>query len=270
MKITKIIFGYLLYKLVYKILEKRIKYNENINKNFDEIKNELLNLKNELKINKENNIENNNKELVVKKFEKKSNINLKSIYEKIFNKKNNEMKNDINEMKHNDIIILSDNKDNILLSDIDNFLKYNFKTEENKKYKIKCTFECFNIKNIKLVITNNVKRFVYNYENIKFRVRDEEDEDMEDENINKFEFILDNNEFDKNEINIYIIFVPLGLDEKIKIHNYKIEVYEKSTYKNINAMMIYNINDHIQPLYIDKKNILDYEEYINESSVFFI
>jgi hypothetical protein len=265
MKITKIIFGYLLYKLVYKILEKRIKYNENINKNFDEIKNELLNLKNELKSNKENNIENNNKELVVKKFEKKSNINLKSIYEKIFNKKKmDEIKNN----KMNDIIVLCDNKDNILLSDINNFLKYNFKTEENKKYKIKCTFECFNIKNIKLVITNNVKRFIYNYENMKYKNREEEDKD--DENINKFEFILDNNEFDKNEINIYLIFVPFELDEKIKIENYKIEVYEKSIYKNINAIMIYNINDHIQPLYIDKNNILDYEEYINESSVFFI
>jgi hypothetical protein len=278
--------------LVYKILEKKIKYNENIKKNFDEIKNELLNLKNELKKNKINNDENRNLSLVIKKFEKKSNLNLKNIYDKIFNKKNIESIKS-NDLKNIDKLILIDNKDNIFLDDIDNFFKYNFKTNKNKKYKIRCTLDCSYVKNIKLIITNNVKRFVYNYENMKFKYIDEDENIDENENINeeeniekeiieeskyvnynekinKFEFILDNNEFDENEINIYLIFVPLVIDKKINIYNYNIEVYEKSINRNIDAMIIFNINDYIQPLYIDKINILDYSEYINESSVFFI
>ena len=53
------------------------------------------------------------------------------------------------------------------------------------------------------------------------------------------------------------------------INNLNIQIIEKSK-NNDNSIIIFNINEIYNPIYINQNNILDYKEYNNESSVFFI
>jgi len=227
------------------------------------------------KINKMNNIKNyiNKKEkekvnkyaLVVYKHKKKSNYNLKEIYDNFFSKKDQNFKKEridenilstFNRKKFEDNIILSEKKDNIILNNINNFLIFNFDVKENNFYKIKCYINTINIKNIKLIISNENKRFIYDCS------------ENDNDNINIFEFILDNNNFENNEnISLYLMFY--NDNDNIIINNLNIEIIEKNINNN-NPIIIFNINEIYNPIYINENNILDYKEYNDESSVFFI
>ena len=270
MNISKIIITGYIINLIYKFIKKR-----NLNKKENNYVDEELIFKKKLKKNSKKN--NCNKEddinkyaLIVYKHKKKSNYNLKDVYDNFFNKKNHNIKkekidknilNTFNYTKLEDNIIFNDKKDNIILNNIDNFLIFNFDVKENNFYKIKCYLNTININNIKLIISNENKRFIYDCS--------ESDLLNDNDNINIFEFILDNNNFENNEnISLYLMFYNNNTNNMI-INNLNIEIIEKNKNNN-NSIIIFNINEIYNPIYINENNILDYKEYNDESSIFFI
>lgn len=199
--------------------------------------------------------------IVLYKPKKQSNYNLKDIYNNFFKEKNT-MKNDNNNfmsMKDN-LVILSESKNNILLDEINNFIIYNFESKKNNYYKIKCKLVINSIKNIKLIITDTKKKFIYDYlENNPI-----------DNNINEYSFILDYNNFDiDDKIYIYIIFYDEN-NKDVNVDNISIEITENKIYDNNNSILIFNINGKYDPIYLNTTNILDYSKFIDTSSVFFI
>jgi len=57
------------------------------------------------------------------------------------------------------------------------------------------------------------------------------------------------------------------------INNFNLDIYEKcvKNKKNLyDPIIIFNINDKSDPIYIDNKNIIDFKKYNNENTVFFI
>ena len=197
--------------------------------------------------------------LVIYKPKKVSNYNLKDIYNNFFNKIPHKIDKNIDTNyieKFSPVtknkIILSEIKDDIVLDESNNFLIYNFESLKDKFYKIKCNIAINNIKNIKLVITDNKKKFIYNY--------------LEEDIIYNYSFILNHCYFNEDSpIYIYIFFY----DDYIKINNISMEIIENNIDKISDAIIIFNINDKYIPLFMNGSNILDYEEYDN-SSLFFM
>jgi hypothetical protein len=205
----------------------------------------------------------NNCEIVLykDKDKDKSKYLLNDIYDNFFNNKIYKIddisidKNLINIETSNNII-LNDTQNNILLNKIDNFIIYNFQTKKNVYYKIKCKLKTNFLKNIKLIISNNKKRFMYN--------------SMEYNCINKiyeYGFILDYNIFDTDDlIYIYLLFYN-DENKDFLIDSIFIEVIENTLIQKNNSIIIFNVNNKYNPIYSNTQNILDYTE---ESSIFFI
>ena len=107
-------------------------------------------------------------------------------------------------------------------------------------------------------MSNENKRFIYDCSELN-----------DNDNISTFEFILDNNNFENNEnISLYLMFYNDN-DNNMIINNLNIEIIEKNKNNN-NCIIIFNIDEIYNPMYINENNILDYKEYNDESSVFFI
>jgi len=280
MNISKIIIAGYIINLIYKFIKKR-NLNKEENNYIDEelifekksIKKNNRKYNNEYNKNEYNKNEYNNKNednkyaLVIYKHKKKSNYNLKDVYDNFFNEKKKNLKkgkidqnilNTFNYKKNEDVIIFSEKKNNIILNNIDNFLIFNFDVKENNFYKIKCYLNGININNIKLIMSNENKRFIYDCSELN-----------DNDNISTFEFILDNNNFENNEnISLYLMFYNDN-DNNMIINNLNIEIIEKNKNNN-NCIIIFNIDEIYNPMYINENNILDYKEYNDESSVFFI
>ena len=112
-----------------------------------------------------------------------------------------------------------------------------------------------NIENINLKISNNNEEFVYNIE--------------ESSKINKFSFVLDNNQFNNENISINLFFY--NNNKKIDINNFYIEIIEKPILKAIDPIIIFNVNNNYNPIYIDTCNILDFIDYnMNDDYLSFI
>jgi len=273
MNISKIIITGYVINLIYKFIKKKFLNKENnyISEEiiFENKKNSKSNNKiNDSKINDSKINDINKYALVVYKHKKKSNYNLKDVYDNFFNKKikkeiiHENILNTFNYKKNEENIIFSDKKDNLILNNIDNFLIFNFDVKENIFYKIKCYLNAINITNIKLIISNENKRFVYDCSNF--------DNDLLNNNINIFEFILDNNNFETNEtISLYLMFYNNNNNNNMVVNNLNMEIIEKNINNN-NSIIIFNINEIYNPIYINENNILDYKEYNDESTVFFI
>jgi hypothetical protein len=190
-------------------------------------------------------------------------INNNSIDLELFNLSKEELKKN----SKKDIIIeniLLDNKDTDIIikqNNINNFLIYKFETNNNFLYKINCEINVNNIENIKLVITDESKKFIYDYKkNI-----------VNYNTINNYQFILDNNQFtfdNKKIIYCYLFFD--NKNEEINIKNISFNVIEKSIIKSVDSIIIFNINNKSYPLFTDTCNILDYIKYTDNSPVFFI
>ena len=205
----------------------------------------------------------------------KNKYNLFEIYDNFINKKKKKLVVDmdlsllkntpvnctVDDLNNNrkDIIIHTENKINIELDSINNFIIYNFESKENCYYKIKCKLYTQNVKNIKLIISNDKKRFVYDFC----------EHNLIDKEINEYGFILDNNIFENSEkISVYVIFCDIY--NSIKINNIFIEITEKKIDCKNDPIIIFDVNGNYYPLYFTVSNILDYIEYTNKNSVFFI
>ena len=260
MKLHKIIIGLCIGKIIYNTVKKHIKKN---NIKDSDIKDSDVN--NTVSYESENS-------LVVYKHKKISSYDLKDVYNNFFNNMkydkiyennnlNNKMNNDNlnNNMKNeiqssNNLII----KTNIELYDTNNFIHETFYIEKDKIYKILCKIDCVNVKNIKLILSNETKRFVYENNIIK--------------HIEKYTFILDNNIFsDSENIHLYLFFEPI-VNDNIKITNFYLDISDNNlkNYTFSNPIVIFNINDKYEQLYSNTKNILDFTDYNDESDIFFI
>ena len=212
----------------------------------------------------------NEYQLIPYKHKKKSTITLQEVYDNFFNKKKTKVENDIdlnlfNSVKINkeiikkDNIIFNENKEYIILEEPDNFLIYNFKSLQNNSYKIKCKLFIKNCKNIKLVISDSKKRFIYDYNK----------ENIINEKINEFGFILDNNFNIDDNISIYFLFERNDdIDTKLVIDSLFIEIIEKP-FKEEDSLIIFDINNKYIPFYTDVENILDFSGYVDNSNIFF-
>jgi hypothetical protein len=249
MKLHKIIIGLCIGKIIYNTVKKHIKKNDV--KKCDDIDNT-----NDIIIEPENS-------LVLYKHKKMSNYDLKDVYNNFFNNikqnninnkiKNNKLNND--NLNNNNIII----KNNVHLYDTNNFIHETFYVEKDISYKILCKIECINVKNIKLVLSNETKRFVYENNII--------------EHIEKYIFILDNNIFNESEnIHLYLFFEPI-VNDNMKITNFYLDISDNNL-KNHNTfsnpIVIFKMNDKYEQLYSNTKNILDFTDYNDESDIFFI
>lgn len=262
MYISKIIIYYTILYLIYKLY--KLKF---INKEFlnDELDDDIID---------KHFISNIcvNSSLIIYKPKKKSNYNLNEIYDNFFNNKKKKLNNkfdlsliNINNNDNSNRIILSENNNNFIINH--NLLKFNFKSNKNSYYKIKFKVSINNIQNIKLIIANDKKRFIYDFykNNLidKYNII----------NINEYGFILNNNNFNiDDDIHIYIIFNEdiHNTENNIYCNNYSINVTEYDA-NNINIpIIIFNVNNIYYPIYLENKNILDYNEHIDTSTVFFI
>lgn len=199
---------------------------------------------------------------------KKSKYNLSEIYDNFFNGKKkkltsdfdiNDYKIDLFKMQNNnkEIIILNERTKEIILDKNNNFLKFNFDSKKNKSYKIK--YKLFSdeyIKNIKLIIAGNNKRFVYDFcEN-----------NLIDGNIKEYGFILDNNIFSDDTIHIYIILSDINI---INIQDSFIEIIEKPLNSD-NSIIVFDVNSKYYPIYFDEINLFEFSEFNDNNNVFFI
>jgi hypothetical protein len=294
--LSKIITTYFICFLIYKIIKENLlnktkssflkininnyklnskkkykKHKKNIKKQSKTINNEG---KNDIDddINDSKNEDKNDYQLVLYKHKKKSNYNIKDIYNNFFHKKPHTINTDIdinlfNLSKNNnnqtkiekDTIILSDNKDNILLLEDKNFIVYDFMCKKENIYKIKVKLFTNDADNIKLIISNENKRFVYDYN---------ENNTLNDTKIKEYGFILDNYFQVDSKIYIYLLFYN-NLLSNIIIDHFFIEIIEKSYVKE-ESIIIFDVNNKYIPLYPNTKNILDYKEFIDNSNIFFI
>ena len=221
---------------------------------------------------------NDTEDIEEEQIQKRSNYNLKDIYNNFFNYENNKKNKDEtikddtidydnienNNLNPKSYSILNDVKNNIK---IDRFLTYTFISKKNNYYRIKCkllTNNLSNINNIKLVMYENEKKFIYDYSKYS----------LFDTTINQYGFTLDFNNFDIDAlINIEIFFYNKN-NENIIIDNAVIDIIENNSLVDNNSLIIFNINGKYNPIYSNISNILDYEEpsedLIDSDSLFFI
>jgi hypothetical protein len=195
--------------------------------------------------------------------------NLLEIYDNFFKGKKKKLVHDIDldllkkdisvdNSNDKDLIILSKAENNMIIDKNNNFIEYKFNVKKNLIYKIKCKILLKDVKNIKLIILENHKRFLYDFiEN-----------NLIHKNINEYGFILDNNNFNiDSEITIKFIF---DFNVKyININNILIEIIEKKNNNSDLPIIIFDVNKNFYPLYFEINNILDYVENIKDD-IFFI
>ena len=188
------------------------------------------------------NIENNHNEMEVNRyFPKFTNENiLKNKNSLILSKKIYKETSIFKKCISNYIVPENDNCNNLV---------FNFETKNNNYYKIICKMILNNIENINLKISNNNKEFIYNIE--------------ESSKINEFSFVLDNNQFNNDNISINLYFY--NDNKQIEINDLYIEIIEKPILKAIDPIIIFNINNNYKPIYINICNILDFIDYNNEN-----
>ena len=309
MYFAKIITSYVILFFIYKIMKEHLKnktsnsdlfnINLNINNNLDsksyKLKKKNKKSKNDTKNDTKNNTKNpisteqknkednkNDYQIVLYKHKKKSNYNIKDIYNNFFNKKPHVINTNIdidllnlskknNKIKiEKEIIILSESKDNIKLHKNNNYILYDFVSNKKNIYKIKLKLFGKGIHNIKLILSDDKKRFVYDYA----------DNNLTENNIEEYGFILDNNFEIDGKIYIYLLFFNDSLNDtfndtlndsfnNIIINNISIEIIEKPFVKE-DSIIIFNVNNKYIPLYPNKTNILDYKEFTDNSNIFFI
>jgi len=239
MKLYKIFIYYYIIQLIYKIsLSKK----NNIN-NINNI-NDIFMIKH-----KEDNIH---------KYDK---IYLKQNYKNFLLKKEN-LKIEKNIVKEKyEKVILSENHHSILLEN--NMLQYNFQSYKDFVYKINFKSNIksnindkHNVKNIKLNISDANKYFEYEFPN---------------NNIQNYEFILDNNNFnDDTIITIKIMYYSeCNSESNIELKELFIEITEKEMNNDDLSIIIFNMNKNYYPIYSNKKNIIDYSEN-NNMDLFFM
>ena len=232
------------------------KKNQNKDKKGGNLKNDsdIVNFDNIFKSKRKIKISYKNEDRVVLfKPKKLSNYNLKDIYNNFFNYKPKTYSDEV--IIEN--ILFTENKSNIQLTDDNNFIFYTFKPKKGYSYKIKFNSTTTNVKSIKLIVSNN--REYFNYEN------------MDENNIDDYQFILDNLQFDCDDIDIYIHFYKDQQDEEINnnqeneniiINNMSFTIDEKDVVNNRSSLIIFSINDFNYPIFLKSNNIFNFTEHI--------
>lgn len=268
MFLSKIIIYYTILYFTFKIIREKLKKKKNI-KLQDFFCDELIS-EEDIENEDQNKDTENKYQLIPYKHKKKSTITLQEVYDNFFNKKKTKVENDIdlnlfNIVKINkenikkDNIIFNENKESIILEEPDNFLIYNFKSLGHNSYKIKCKLFINNCSNIKLIISDSKKRFIYDYTK----------ENIINDTLNEYGFILDNNFNIDDNISIYFLFEKnKDSDSKLLIDSLFIEIIEKS-FKKEDSLIIFDVNNKYIPFYTDVENILDFSGYVDNSNVFF-
>ena len=242
------IFKYILYYFIIKVIYKFIKTYKYINKC---INIETVNTAD---------IENN--DIIIYnpplKIESRKKYDIKNIYNNFFNGIKEDVKNDINpiylktEFKKRDIPI-------VLLKEIkteNNNFEWLFETKAGYNYKIKSYLKMNienNIKNVELLISDiDGNAFIYDY--ILYNLNDNFESITE--NIYDFSFVLNNNHFGDNKINIKLNINNILVNESF------IEIIErKDKENNEKSILIFDVNGRQTPLYFNKKNILDINDF---------
>jgi hypothetical protein len=129
------------------------------------------------------------------------------------------------------------------LNNDNKYLKYTFISKKEYSYKIKFSLISKDIDNIKLIISNNKKNFTYNYD---------EHNIMKDK-IYKYDFTLDNNIFEDDIIDIYLLIISSS--NILNINNIFIEIIEKSINEK-KPLLIITINKKNIPFYSETSNII--------------
>lgn len=271
----KIILYTLLFTLSYNLKDLIIKFSKkNINEEININNEEQLKEEDEIKkkfSKKKKTVIKEETSLVVYKPKKVSKCNLKDVYNNFFNKVPVNINKDIDIQyaeKFNVInkskIILSEKKNNILLEEENNFIIYNFECLDDKYYKIKFNMNSEGMNNIKFVITNNKKKFIHN-------VNHNVNQNLDEDTIYDYGFTLNYNHFNMDDsIYIYIFFYN-NLNKDIKINDLSIEIIENLVENKIyESIIIFNVNEKNNPLFLKVGNILDYDDYEKDTGVFFM
>jgi hypothetical protein len=130
-----------------------------------------------------------------------------------------------------------------ILNTDNKYLKYSFISKKEYSYKIKFSLNSKDIDNIKLIISNNKENFTYNYDQHNL-MRDK---------IFKYDFTLDNNIFEDDIIDIYLLIISSSTI--LNINNIFIEIIEKSI-NNKKPLLIITINKKNIPFYLETSNII--------------
>ena len=195
----------------------------------------------------------NEDQIVLFKPKKLSNYNLKDVYDNFFNYKPFNKTTHVEEVLIENILF-TENKSNIELTDDNNFIFYKFKPKKDHFYKIRFNSTTTNVKSIKLILSND--REYFNYEN------------TDERNIDDYQFILDNLQFedDCDNIDIYIHFYKdqndYFNDQKMIINNMSFTINEKDSLNNKSSLIIFSINDFNYPIFLKNNNIFDFTEHI--------
>lgn len=258
--ISKFIKGILLLiitRIIYKFIKKKI-MNKNVK--IEEVKEEFY-------------TENNNA-LVIYEEPKKirtKKYDVKEIYNNFFNGIKTEVQNDFgfkikkddNKPKNN----FMSKKDNLLINDIktnlslknDNKIIYSFETKKEYIYKIICNIKISKINKIEVVISNEIKDFIYEIDLL--------------ENINECGFILDNNNFLDDNIKITLIYYNKENSNNLLIDYIKFNLIEKckDNYDpKINLpIIIFDVNKRYNPIYFKESNILNNISINNDTNELF-
>ena len=281
MFLYKLLSYYSISFLIYKIIKSKIENKNNIKNTLDNKINENINC--------DNNINDINTKKIYKDYDI-NNINTKENYQKEHNNINNELilyhkqniinKNDIDidllnlskkELKNKnnkniliEKIILNQNTNNIVIENnsSNNYLIYEFNVCSNHKYKIMGNILVNSINNIKIIIKDNLKSYIYNHiDNI-----DKYKYEHNKVGINTFEFIIDNCEFTFNNEKTIYIYIYFYNNEDITIKDININIIQRNIIKSQDAIIIYKVNDNIYPLFVNVCNILDYIDNENENN----
>ena len=228
-----------------------------------ELKIEKNNLNNNQTKIEKNNLNNNQTDLIIYKNIDKKIINKNNIDIELFNISKKELKN---KYKHQKILvennIYNQNTDNIIIDkeSLNNYIIYNFNTYPNYNYKININITVNNIDNIKIIITDNINRYIYNHkDNINNYSYNQLD------GIKTFNLIIDNNEFTFDKEKIIYVYVYFYNKNDIIIDNININVLQRNIIKSQESIIIYKVNNSINPIFTNVCNILNYNTFNNYS-----
>jgi hypothetical protein len=267
-----------------------IELNKNINKNNDiELNkniNKNINKNNDIELNKNDNInkklfpkilvkENNNKKIEIEENNQliiynnlsldKNNIDIN-----LLNLSKNELKNKKYKKIFVENCIYNKSIENILIDkdSLNNYIIFNFNVYPEYIYKISVNIKVNNIDNIKIIIKDENDEYTYNHlDNLEYYNY------IDYDGINKFDFILDNNEFiinceDNIQNKLIYIYIYFYNKNEIIIENITYNVFQKNIIKSQESLIIYNVNNSIYPIFTNVCNILDYIE--DENLLFFL
>ena len=130
-------------------------------------------------------------------------------------------------------------------------IKYKFTVKKNFTYKIMYNFKSFNLRNLKIKLVSSKREFIYNLEDYH---------DLEDD-INDFNFIMDNIVFDDiGEHELIFIFYKVESKNEILFEEYNLFIRETNSMPSSSGIFIVEIDNLSYPYYLNTNKIMNVEE----------